>query len=98
MPRLKAYLKGNYWHIPLRSHEGITSIRTHDVGRKGSNLRLTGISKKTGKWVTVSWLIHKDNVRVARGKYGKTLSAKNLRTQKILQSIRSNVGPIKIRR
>ena len=97
----KAYLVGNFWHIVLHDYKKACqsgTIRTHDVGRVGSNERIACINRKTGKWITVSWHIHKDNVKIVRAKVGRgyTLTATNLRTAKILNQIRANFGKIRV--
>lgn len=97
----KAYLVGNYWHIVLKDYRRVCqpgTIRTHDVGRPGSNQRMTCINKRTGKWITFSWHVHKSNVKVVRAKKGRgyTLSPLNERTAKILNQIRANFGRIRV--
>jgi len=91
-----AELKKNYWRIRVRDPKDFEkgSFRTDDIGRKGHSLRIAGILKKSGKWATQSWLLHKDDVRVV----GKTISGKDLRVQKIIQGIRSNIGKIRVRK
>ena len=89
-----AKLGKNYWSIPLRSRRGLYNFRVHDVGRPHSNERLSAINRRTGRWVTYAWHIHKDNVKVR----GNTLTATNKRTQKILDSIRSQYGAIIVKK
>lgn len=97
----KAYLVGDYWHIVLKDYKKICipeTIRTHDVGRPHSNQRMCCVNKKTGKWITFSWHVHRSNVKVVKAKKGRgyTLSALNRRTEKILNQIRANFGRIRV--
>ncbi|MHA1685297.1 MAG: hypothetical protein ACTSYD_02690 [Candidatus Heimdallarchaeaceae archaeon] len=94
-----AYKDKNYWHIILFSHKKCMpgTIRRHDVGRPGHSIRQSCVKASTGKWATQAWLLHVDDVRVVKGRKGiKTLQAKNIKTHKILQSIRSNYGRIRV--
>jgi len=96
MPR--AYLEKNYWHIVLFSHKKCLpgSIRRHDVGVKGWHLRQACVKASTKRWKTQSWLVPARCVKVVKGRKGWTLSALDLKTQRILQSIRSNHGWIRV--
>jgi len=89
---VKAELIRNYWHVRLPvSRRGIIKYRIHDVGRPHSNQRLAGMTRRGG-WKTLSWRVHKENVRIR----GTTLTALNERTAKILQKIRQQYGAIKV--
>jgi len=91
---VKATLIRNYWHIRLPiSRKGIVKYRIHDIGRPHSNQRLAALYKD-GYWRTISWRVHKDNVKVV----GNTLRATNPRTSNILSRIRSEYGQITVRK
>jgi hypothetical protein len=55
--------KGDYYHIEVLSKTGLTSFRTQDVGDPGHIQRVAG-KKAGGSWVTVKWLIGKEDAHV----------------------------------
>jgi len=93
MPKGVAFLKGNFWRIPLVSEateKRATKIKTHDVGRKGHAQRLTGLIG--GKWRTLSWHIHKDDVvPIFTGKRN-ILMPEDPRHAEILERIEAEIG------
>jgi hypothetical protein len=55
--------RGDYYHVEVLSKAGITSFRTQDVGDPGHIQRVAG-KKAGGSWVTVKWLIGKEDAHV----------------------------------
>jgi hypothetical protein len=55
--------KGDYYHVEVLSKTGITTFRTQDVGDPGHIQRVAG-KKVGGSWVTVKWLIGKEDAHV----------------------------------
>ena len=70
--------KGDYYHVEVQPKSGFVTFRTQDVGKRGHLQRVAG-KKETGQWVTVKWLIGKEDAHV-RGKklIPDTKAAKNL--------------------
>lgn len=65
MPKGTAFLKGDYWHIPVVSEaeaKRATGRKIHSVERKGHMKRVTG--KINGKRKTIEWRISKDDVSI----------------------------------
>lgn len=58
-------VKGKYIRIRVRPPQAFKSgsFRTHDIGRKGHSKRIAGISRKTGKWQTQSFLVNKADAK-----------------------------------
>lgn len=97
----RTQLGWNYWHVALQP-AGLfvdSSFRTLDVGREGSNMMVRGKLKSSHHWATQAWRIARANVKIVRGrKEGLTLKPLDYRTGKILQSIRSNFGVIRVQK
>jgi hypothetical protein len=70
--------QGDYYHVEVAPKSGFVTFRTQDVGKRGHLQRVAG-KKETGQWVTVKWLIGKEDAHV-RGKklIPDTKAAKNL--------------------
>jgi hypothetical protein len=60
-----------YIHFPIReSQEFISgSLRTHDIGKKGSSKRIAGKLQSTGKWTTQKYLIDRDEPLAVKRKF-----------------------------
>ena len=89
----------NYWIIEIQDYTTVCqpgTIRTHDVGRPGHSQRMTCVSKYSGKWITFSWHVAKEDVSEMKQSGYTTLRAEDEKTKKILNSIRSQYGPIKV--
>jgi len=89
----------NYWSIEIRDYTTVCqpgTIRTHDVGRPGHSQRMTCKSKYTGQWITFSWHVAKGDVEEIRQGGYYTLHAKDLKTKRLLDSIRAQHGAIKV--
>jgi hypothetical protein len=70
--------QGNYYHVEVAPKSGFVTFRTQDVGKRGHLQRVAG-KKETGKWVTVKWLIAKEDAHVRSKKLiPDTKAAKNL--------------------
>ena len=94
-----AYEMKNHWNIVLYDYDKVCipgTIRTHDVGRKGHNQRMTCKSKGSKKWITFSWHIAKSDVKVIKHGDYHTLQAVEPSTEKILRNVRQKYGAIKI--
>ncbi len=79
--------KGHYYRIELRPRGKFVSYRLQDVGRSGHTKRLAG-RRASGSWDTKSWLIHKNDAHVVKGK----LIIVAAKAKTILRRIR---GPIR---
>jgi len=92
----KAVLKKNYWHIRLEDPAKFDreTFRTQDVGRKKHSMRVAGVRKRTGKWATQKWMLAKSDVELSRG----TIAGKDVKTQRIIQSIRANEGRVYVKK
>ena len=89
MTKGTAFLKGNYWHIPMASkavEKKATEVKTGGAGRRGHTQGVIG--KIGGKWKTISWRMRKEDVIVAQSR----LFASNARCQKILNKIEDKLG------
>ena len=86
----------NYWHLRLEDPDKFiqSTLRTLDSGREKHSMQIRGVHKDSKRWATQAWRISKDDVKVVREDNHKTLSANNIHTQRVLQSIRSNYGKI----
>lgn len=58
---------GKFYRIEVRPKGQFTSFRTQDVGKKGGLERIAG-RRSSGSWATATWLVAKENARVAGGK------------------------------
>lgn len=92
----KAELKKNYWHIRLEDPAKFvkSTFRSHDVGRKKHAIRVAGVKKGTGKWATQKWMLARGDIEMSRG----TIAGKDIKTQKIIQSIRANKGRVFVKK
>ena len=58
---------GNYYHVEVREGDDFESFRTQDVGDPGHLQRVAG-KRERGSWVTVKWLVSKEDAHVENGK------------------------------
>jgi hypothetical protein len=58
---------GTYYRIVVRPRREFVSFRTHDIGKPGELLRITG-RRSSGSWATQAWLIDKRMAHV-EGEY-----------------------------
>ncbi len=94
-----AYRGKNYWHVVLFNHNKCVpdTIRRSDPGRLGHAIRQSCIKASTKKWATQSWLLENSDVKVVKGRGGiRTLQALDISATRILQSVRSNIGRVRI--
>jgi len=95
---VQAYIEStwNYWHLPVRGKKNISEVRIHDVGRPFHPQRVRGFNVRTKKWQTIGWRISRNDVKVVKRGRVKTLRALDENTQRILNSIKSNFGKIRV--
>src|SRR6185503_5996264 len=58
---------GKYYHVEVRDGGDFESFRTQDVGDPGHLQRVSG-KRASGSWITVKWLIGKEDAHVEDGK------------------------------
>lgn len=54
---------GEYYHVEVRPDQDFVTYRTQDVGDPGHLQRVAG-KRESGSWVTVKWLIDKNDAHV----------------------------------
>ena len=94
-----AFRGKNYWHVVLfNSNKCVPgTIRRSDPGRPGHAIRQSCKKASTKKWATQAWLMANSDVKVVKGRRGiRTLQALDINSAHVLQSIRSNIGRVRV--